>query len=71
MIVLVTLLMTVEGRCWKITIDPEGSYQVYGPIENSGHERLMTKGRLGFGLSLPGLERKMIEIINEYLKNIK
>jgi hypothetical protein len=61
--------LIIDCLQWRIVILPDGNYRVFGPLW-AGHEPVeLTRGKLGYGFALPGIEKAVAIIVKAALSN--
>jgi hypothetical protein len=68
-VVSLTLRVVVSSCDFSVVILPDGQYKIYGPLWGGVEPAELTRGKLGYGFALPGIERACAEIIKAALNN--
>ena len=63
--------LIIDCLQWRVVILPDGNYRVFGPIWQGMEPVELTRGRLGYGFALPGMEKAVAMIIKAALNNKK
>lgn len=63
--------LLIDCLQWRVVILPDGNYRVFGPLWPEQEPVELTRGRLGYGFALPGIEKAVAIIIKAALNNKK
>lgn len=70
-VVKLSIRMEVASLEWEVVIFPGGDYQVFGPMFGNTQFAELTRGKLGYGFSLPGIETALKKLIRCQLNKKK
>jgi hypothetical protein len=59
--------LLIDCLQWRVVIMPDGNYRVFGPIWQGMDPVELTRGKLGYGFALPGIEKAVAIIIKAAL----
>jgi hypothetical protein len=59
--------LVIDCLQWRVVILPDGNYRVFGPVWPGRDPAELTKGRLGYGFALPGIEKAVAVIVKAAL----
>jgi hypothetical protein len=61
--------LVIDCLQWRVVILPDGNYRVFGPMWPDISPAELTRGKLGYGFALPGIEKAVAIIIKAALNN--
>jgi hypothetical protein len=68
-VISMSILLLIDCLEWQVVIVPDGNYRIFGPIWPEREPPELTRGKLGYGFALPGIERAVAVIIKAALNN--
>jgi hypothetical protein len=64
-----SIVVLIDCLEWQVVIVPDGNYRIFGPIWPDIKPEELTRGKLGYGFALPGIEKAVEVIIKAALNN--